>query len=174
MENSAILAKTAKGVDEVKARTHGLPQKLRSILIIVDGSATAGDLLGKFGGVPEVAAALETLVQDGFVEVRGRRSAPAVLAAPAAPRAAAAAPGEPLTQPQSRAESLSALIRVLHDNLGPDADLVTGSLERAKTRAEFAAAADRCAEMLAAIRGQTKAQAFRDRANSFAELHFAA
>jgi hypothetical protein len=166
MENSAILAKTAKGVDEVKARTHGLPQKLRSILIIVDGSATAGDLLGKFGGVPEVAAALETLVQDGFVEVRGRRSAPAVLAAPA--------PGEPLTQPQSRAESLSALIRVLHDNLGPDADLVTGSLERAKTRAEFAAGADRCAEMLAAIRGQTKAQAFRDRANSFAELHFAA
>jgi pyruvate/2-oxoglutarate dehydrogenase complex dihydrolipoamide acyltransferase (E2) component len=173
MDKGAVLAKTAKGLDEIKARTHGLPQKLRSILIMVDGNATAGDLIGKCGGVPEVEAALDGFVKDGFVEIKGRAAA-APPAAPAAPPSVAPKVAGPATQPQTRAQALSALTRFLHDNLGPDADLVTGNLERAALRADFTAAAERCADMLAAIRGQAKAQAFRDRAKSFADLYLAA
>ena len=56
MDRSAVLAKTAKGLEEVKSRAHGLPQKQRTILIMVDGTATVGDILAKFGGIPEIAA----------------------------------------------------------------------------------------------------------------------
>lgn len=169
MDRNAVLAKTAKGLDEVKSRAHGLPQKQRTILIMVDGVATVDEILAKFGGIPEIAAALEALARDGFVEAKGARGAPAA-AGPGASPAPAASAG-PATQPQSRGEALSALTRFLHDNLGPDADLVTGSLEKARTAVEFAAAAERCAEMLGAVRGKQKAQVFRDRAKAFAAAH---
>lgn len=44
MDRSAVLAKTPKGVEEVTSRAHGLQQKLRSLLIMVDGKATADTL----------------------------------------------------------------------------------------------------------------------------------
>jgi hypothetical protein len=122
VERNAVLAKTAKGLDEIKSRTHGLAQKLRSILIMVDGTATAGDILARFGGIPDVEAALETLVGQGFVE---------------------------------------------------DADDLTARLERARTGVEFVAAAERSADMLGAIRGQAKAQSFRDRAKAFEQQFLA-
>ena len=169
MDRSAVLAKTAKGLEEVKSRTHGLPQKQRTILIMVDGMATVGDILAKFGGIPEIAASLDALVRDGFVEVKEAQGGTAT-PAPAAvtPTTKAAGPG---TVPQSRGEALSALTRFLHDNLGPDADLVTGRLEKAKTPADFSAAVERCADMVAAMRGAQKAQVFRDRAKAFAAAY---
>ena len=170
MDKSAVLAKTAKGLDEIKARTHGLPQKLRSILIMVDATATAGDLLGKFGGLPEIETALDTLLAQGFIEVTGARATAAKAGAPTAASPAAA----PAPQPQTREQALSALTRYLHDNLGPDADLVTANLERAKTAAEFGTAAERCADMLGAMRGQAKAQIFRERAKAFAGTYLGA
>lgn len=174
MDKTAVLAKTAKGLEEVKARTHGLSQKLRSILIMVDGTATAGDLVAKFGGVPEVGAALDSLVQDGFVEVKGAGagSSPATLAR-AAPSAGLTRPPSSAVAPvQSRGDALSALTRFLHDNLGPDADFVTGALEAARTRADFLAATERCVDTVAAVRGAAKAQAFRERAKAFVDAHF--
>jgi hypothetical protein len=82
-----------------------------------------------------------------------------------APAAAATAP------PQTRREALSALTRMLHDAIGPDADLLTGPLERAKTRAEFVAAVERCNETLEALAGKAKAQAFAARAAAFIAQH---
>ena len=168
MDRHAVLAKTAKGLDEVKSRTHGLPQKQRSILIMVDGVATVGDILAKFGGIPEIAAALDALARDGFVEIKrmaGAASAPAASPAPQGTPAAAA--------PQTRKEALSGLARYLIDNLGPDADDLTGRLERARTGAEFAAAVERCVEMLSGVRGAQKAQIFRERAAAFAQRFIA-
>ena len=166
MDRGAVLAKTAKGAEELKARTHGLAQKLRSPLIMVDGTATAGDIVAKFGGIPDVEAALEALVAQGFVEIRTTKPA----AAPAVPAA-----GSPAAAPaQTRQQAMSALTRYLIDNLGPDADALTGRLERARTAAEFAAAVEQCADMLQAIRGAAKAQAFRDRARAFAQQFLAA
>jgi hypothetical protein len=169
MDRSAVLTKTAKGIEEVKSRAHGLPQKQRTILIMVDGAATVGDILAKFGGIPEIAASLDALVRDGFVEVKGAQGGAAAPFPAAAPAVKAAGPS---TVPQSRGDALSALTRFLHDNLGPDADLVTGYLEKARSQAEFAAATERCASMLEAVRGAQKAQVFRDRAKAFAAAYF--
>jgi len=171
MDRNAVLAKTAKGLEEVKSRAHGLAHKLRTMLIMVDGVATVGEILAKFGGVPEIGAALDTLARDGFVEVKGLKGGAATVPAAAAPVTASPAAAGPATVPHTRGEALSALTRFLHDNLGPDADLVTGRLEKAKTQAEFAAAVERCADMLGAMRGPQKAQLFRDRAKAFAAAH---
>ncbi len=171
MDRNAVLAKTAKGLEEVKSRAHGLAHKLRTMLIMVDGVATVGEILAKFGGVPEIGAALDTLARDGFVEVKGLKGGAATAPAAAAPATASPAAAGPATVPHTRGEALSALTRFLHDNLGPDADLVTGRLEKAKTQAEFAAAVERCADMLGAMRGPQKAQLFRDRAKAFAAAH---
>lgn len=161
MERGAVLAKTPKGADEVKSRTHGLPQKLRTLLIMIDGNSTAGDLLARFGGLPEVETTLDTLLAQGFIYARA---------------GAAAAPAKPVATPTqpARAETLSDLTRYLLDNLGPDADLLTGALEQANSLADFNAAAERCAEMLGALRGQAKAQAFRERTRAYARAHLGA
>jgi len=157
MDRAAVLAKTARGAEEIKSRTHGLPQRLRALLILIDGTSTAGDLLAKFGGIPEVEAGLQALVDQGFVEIR---------AAPPAAPAGAAAP------PQTRQQAMSALTRMLHDAIGPDADVLTGRLEKARTRAEFVAAVERCTDTLEALAGKARAQAFGARAAAFAEQHF--
>lgn len=185
MDKRAVLAKTAKGGEEIKSRAHGLAQKLRALLIMVDGTSTAGDLVARFGGIPDVEAGLEALVAQGFVEIRGGPPAapagsvaPVTPAAPAAPAtspasAAPAVPAPPAAEaPQTRQQAMSALTRMLHDAIGPDADLLTGRLEKAKTRAEFIAAVERCAETLEALAGKTRAQAFGARAAVFAEQHF--
>lgn len=160
MDTSAVLAKTPKGADEVKSRAHGLPQKLRALLIVVDGSTTAADLLARFGGLPEIEAGLETLLSQGFIEAR-------------AGVGAAAAPA-PASAPSAKTATVSDLTRYLLDNLGPDADLITGALEQARGLAEFNAAADRAADMLGAMRGQAKARAFREQARAYARAHLGA
>lgn len=164
-----MLAKTAKGAEELKSRAHGLAQKLRSLLIMVDGASTAGDLIAKFGGIPDVEAGLQSLVDQGFVEIRG-----APMATPGAPAASPPVPAAPAAgaAPQTRQQAMSALTRMLHDAIGPDADMLTGRLEKAKTRAEFVAAVERCTDTLEALAGKARAQAFGARATAFADQHF--
>jgi hypothetical protein len=152
-----LLAKSAKGLEEVKARTHGLPQKLRTLLILVDGATSVGDLLARFGGIPDVEASLQALVDQGFVVAK----APQPPAPP--PAAPVAAPGE------TPAQALGALTRLLHDSIGPDADPLAMRLERAKDAAEFADAAARAAEALDVLAGRQKGQRFRELAAAYGE-----
>jgi hypothetical protein len=204
MNRSALLAKTPKGVEELKSRAHGLAQKLRALLIMIDGTATAGDLVAKFGAIPDVEAGLQALVDQGFVEVKapgtaagatrvvappaptaGSASMPGAVtsagATPATATSAAANPAAPegpsAVAPsfagQTRVQAVSSLSRYLIDNLGPDADDLTARLEQARTAAEFGTVAEQCADMLAAIRGQAKAQVFRDRARALGQHFFA-
>lgn len=159
MDATALALKTDKGQEEIRSRAHGLPQKLRTLLIMVDGKSTVGQLLGRFPGVQEVQDNLELLVKQGFVQLAG--SGGGAPAAGAVPSAAPAAAGE------TKAQALSGLTRMLLDALGPDADLVTGELERARTRAEVEAAAARCARMLEGMAGARKAGAFEERARAY-------
>src|SRR5262247_1177699 len=69
MDATATLAKTAKGVAEVTRHAHGLPNKLRSLLIMIDGHATAGALISRFGEASETEAKLQFLIDSGFVSV---------------------------------------------------------------------------------------------------------
>jgi hypothetical protein len=170
MDRAAVLAKTPKGAAELKSRAHGLAQKLRALLIMIDGVSTAGDLIVKFGGIPDVEAGLQALADQGYVEVRGTAPAPASAGAQRTVAAVQAAPAA--APPQTRKEAMSALTRMLHDAIGPDADMLTGRLEKARTRAEFNAAVERCTDTLEALAGEARAQAFGARAAAFADQHF--
>src|SRR5262245_6778912 len=68
MNATATLAKTDKGIDEVTRHAYGLPNRLRSLLITVDGRATAGAIISRFGAVAETETRLQYLIDQGFVE----------------------------------------------------------------------------------------------------------
>ena len=68
MDKSAVLVKTAKGVEEVKSRAHGLAARLRSVLIMVDGNSSVADYMARFGAIPDIEGTLQMLLEQGFVE----------------------------------------------------------------------------------------------------------
>jgi hypothetical protein len=67
MNLQAVLHKTEKGVEEIKTRTQGLDQRLRALLIVVNGKATGADLVKQFERIGNVQPMLERLVADGFL-----------------------------------------------------------------------------------------------------------
>ena len=72
MNLQAVLQKTEKGVEEIKTRGQGLEQRLRALLIVVNGKATGADLVKQFEKIGDVRPMLERLIAQGFV-----REAPA-------------------------------------------------------------------------------------------------
>jgi hypothetical protein len=67
MNLQAVLQKTEKGVEEVKTRAHKLEQRLRMLLIVVNGKATGADLAQQFESIGDITPMLEQLVAQGFV-----------------------------------------------------------------------------------------------------------
>ena len=83
MNNNALYVKTAAGADEVKARSRALPPRLRTMLIMVDGTRTAAQLLAAATTLGAPADFLSTLLQMGLVQVRTEVRTEARTAAPA-------------------------------------------------------------------------------------------
>lgn len=78
-------AKTDKGHEEIRTRAYRLNPKLRSLLVMVDGVKSVGELLKAATALGGGRDALDTLIQDGFIA-----AAPA--GSPVAPEAATPAP----------------------------------------------------------------------------------
>jgi hypothetical protein len=159
VEATALALKTEKGQEEIRNRAHGLPQKLRTLLIMVDGKCSIGQLLDRFPGVAEIEANLRLLIEQGFITLSGA----AALASGGGVRAV---PGVTV---ETRELALAALTRMIIEAVGPNADLVTGDLERARTRAEVDAAVKRCVNMIDGFAGAKKAGAFAERARAYTE-----
>jgi hypothetical protein len=164
MNNSDVLVKTAKGAEEIQTRAHGLAQKLRALLIVVDGRQSVATLAQRFSGLGDVEAALAELLAQGFVQAA---SAQASVAAERPAAAARAVPEETLDQ------AVRGLCGLLHELLGPDADDFTERLERARSRNEFLAALERAHSMVAGLGGAQKAARLNDRGMTIVKRHFA-
>jgi hypothetical protein len=67
MNRQAVLQKTEKGVEEIKTRANKLEQKLRMLLIVVNGKATGADLAKQFEAVGDITPMLEQLIAQGYV-----------------------------------------------------------------------------------------------------------
>lgn len=67
MNLQAVLHKTEKGVAEVQTRQHKLEQKLRNLLIVVNGKATAAELVKQFEQIGDVTPLLEQLLAGEFI-----------------------------------------------------------------------------------------------------------
>lgn len=107
MNLQAVLSKTGKGVEEIQTRQYNLEQKLRAILIVVNGKATAAELVKKFELLGDVTPMIERLIAEGFV-------------APAAPAA-------------DIRELRGELARALLDALGPGAESIAVQIEDCKS-----------------------------------------
>ncbi|MGA7983829.1 MAG: hypothetical protein WCA01_01475 [Burkholderiales bacterium] len=67
MNLQAVLQKTEKGVEEIKTRGRGLEQRLRTLLIVVNGKTTGADLVKQFAQLGDVQPVLERLIAEGYV-----------------------------------------------------------------------------------------------------------
>jgi len=76
MNPGEIYAKTDEGVRELKERKLNLPIALRSVLIMIDGNRTVGEVLERARALRVDASALSTLERAGLIAKRF--SAPSV------------------------------------------------------------------------------------------------
>ena len=68
---SIIYRKSLKGIDEVAFKSSGLPLRLVSYLLAVDGEASIDQLAARYQNLPSLQAVLEGLAGQGFLEVAG-------------------------------------------------------------------------------------------------------
>ena len=108
MDPRVVLAKTAKGREEVDTRKHKLDQRLRMLLITINGKAAAGDLVAQFSKTGDVTPLLDQLLREGFIA--------------------------PVLDPAVRlTQARTGLATAISTALGPDGDDIAMNLENAKT-----------------------------------------
>lgn len=83
MHDDVAPNKTDAGRDEIRQRSRGLPGALRSILLLVDGQRTVGQLRGVIAGLHAPVDALEQLAGMGLVSIAAHADAPIAVAASA-------------------------------------------------------------------------------------------
>lgn len=143
MNINDIVIKTAKGVAEVEARSKKLPQRLRTILILLDGTLTVGKVQEIAGKMSVPADFLETLLAEGLIETRpaGTSSAASATATPVAAPVVGSTPTPPVADVAVRAVSDTDRFRAAQkimnatvvDALGMRAFMFTLKLERCFT-----------------------------------------
>ena len=152
MGPNSVLSKTKKGAKEIETRENKLDHRLRALLIMVNGKATAGELGKKFEQIGDIGPLLQQLIVQGFVEAAGD-------AAPGA-----AAPGAAVGAAQGSPEQLKttqvALCTQLRNALGPDADTITEKIEACKSMTEVRAFINEQRDMLNEWLGKNKSAQF--------------
>ncbi len=160
MNKNAIYHKSAKGVEAIATRQHGLLPKQRSMLILIDGKKGFDDLAKLSAMLGDTAQLLDELEAGGFIEA----------AAGAMPATAGPVPAiQPVTAPSPLAPAAPALslpdakrlaVRKLTDAMGPMAEELCLRIEAARTAAEFQTAVARAEGMVRQARGPATAAAF--------------
>jgi len=128
MNLQAVLQKTEKGVEEVKTRGHKLEQRLRMLLIVVNGKATGAELARQFETVGDITPLLEQLVAQGFVRE-------------------ASGPGD-------FKDARVRLSQALTDAMGPAGDAIVMQLQECKSIDELRAFVDQHRERLQGAYGK--------------------
>jgi len=73
LDSGAVFAKTDKGREEISQRSHGLPPRLRTLLVMIDGQTTAAEHSEKCKGLGDVGGMLVVLSTQGFIaDIRER------------------------------------------------------------------------------------------------------
>jgi hypothetical protein len=151
----SVLGKTQKGNREIETRENKLDHRLRALLIMVNGRATAAELGKKFEQIGDIGSMLQQLVAQGFVEVVGGAGTPATAASPAAAPAAGAN-----AAPPSLKQVQVAICTQLRNMLGPDADMITEKIEDCSSLPDLRAYLNGQREMLNEWLGKSKSAQF--------------
>ncbi len=164
MNPSDVVDKTEAGQAEVRTRAAGLAQRLRTLLIMVDGARTVAQLQAAAAQVGAPADALDQLLQAGLVAVR---SAAPARSSSAASRAAASAAPPPAPAPAAApAAGLPDRLRVARqyindtivDAVGVRAVFFTLKVERCYSADDLEGLLPEFERLLSKARGASEAQ----------------
>lgn len=160
MNKNAIYHKSAKGMEAIATRQHGLGPKQRSMLILIDGKKSFDDLAKLSAMLGDTVQLLQELEDGGFIEAAA--GAQAAVAAPptAAPPVSAPTPLAATAPATSLADAKRFAVRKLTDTMGPMAEEICLRIEAARNPAEFLAAVARAEATLRQLRGSGAAAAF--------------
>ena len=150
MDSDTVLAKTGKGAEELAQRSGAVPQKLRAILIMVDGKTQWGELLNRYSGLPEFSEHLVWLVNNGFVEAVGKSGGTKTQAATDHVTFTSSATGR------------AGLIELAHHLLGAHGNNVTQRLQETEDEHDaLAQTLERCYKLIRLSIDENKAEQFR-------------
>ena len=143
MNRTDIVIKTPEGAQELKSRAHKLAPRLRTMLIMIDGSLTAGQLQDAAARLGAPSDFLDTLLAEGLVVAR---PAPSSSSSMAAPSSAPPSPAGAAQADSTEAERFRAAQKFMNDAtveaLGFRAFLFTLKLEKCFNRADLLALMD--------------------------------
>jgi hypothetical protein len=151
---ATVYRKTAKGQAEIDTRAHRLVPRLRTALILVDGKRGDAELAKLIFAEPQQT--LQTLLDDGFIEVAG--TVVDVPARPAAPPPAA--PAKPAPNPKAFEQHRRAAVRSLNELVGPVGEAVAMKIEGARTWEQLLPALQLAQRVIANTRGGAAAEEF--------------
>jgi hypothetical protein len=180
--------KTDKGQAEIESTARQLPQRLRMVLVLIDGKRSDADLQQML--VAATPQALQSLLDDGFiVPTPAPASVPARRAAQARVPATASPPAEPTDSSfrssampsrfdiASRPEHEEAtdkqrdqIERSLRRALGPTADSMIVTVRQARTVRELVDVLKTAQRVIANARGKDIADEFASRYGSLDDL----
>lgn len=186
MNDQDLYGKTAAGFEEVRGRALKLPQRLRTMLIMVDGTRTVAQLREAAQTLAAPADFLELLAGMGLVALEGAAPARAVAASPvaASPVAGPApAPGAvsaplapqplmtvdvPIGNVTANGDKFRAALKFMNDSavdlLGLRAFFFTLKLEKCYTPQDLLALLPDFSKAIAKSNGPEMARALEDRA----------
>lgn len=155
MNGAFTYAKTRKGLEELTHRTAAVPQKVRSVLILVDGKTRCAELVQKCSFIPQCDEHLAWLEQNGYIEAVG-----SVTAAASALSAASTSPA-----PKPVLVALSpqrALLDLAQELLGAHAGAVVQRLQDTDDDHDaLVQTLERCHKLIRLSIDEKKAEQFR-------------
>ena len=156
MDANAVYQKTGKGEEEIRTRAAKLDQKLRNILILVDGSKTVGQLQGVAARLGLTQDAVGQLEKLGLVSPVGGAAARPVAAA-----AQGAAPGDEVGRFMAAQKFMNDTVV---NALGMRGFFLTLKIEKCASRAELAELLDDYGKAIAKGSGNETAAVLTERA----------
>lgn len=130
MDRQAVVIKTSKGVEEIQTKKLKLSPRVRTVLILVDGKKTAGELIDMALQLGSPTDVLEEFRAKGLVEVKSGPALPptATVSEPSEPRAAE------IDEPARFRAAHKFMTDSVVNSLGIKAFFFTLKLERCATR----------------------------------------
>ena len=167
MDDSETYVKTAPGLDEVRTRTLQLSQRLRTMLIMVDGTRTVAQLRHAQLALSAPPDFLESLLALGLVTSD-------MTAAPVVPAAVSRAPVDvelgltaPESTPASEAEKYRAALKFMNDTavdlIGLRAFFFTLKIEKCFTMADLKELIPHFSTAISKSKGPEVARALEER-----------
>ena len=167
---SIIFDKTDKGREEIISRKYRLANRLRTLLVLIDGKQASDDLLSKVSSLGLNQASVDELEQQGFIQRQGR---PATFTA-----------SDPFTAPtleetqNSQINSVE-LFQVLYDfytasikqNLGLRGYNIQFIVERATTMQDFYALRAPFLDAINKSQNENKALEIRDQLDELLSIN---